>query len=125
MQIALVYFAQLLTAILQLSTRDNVREHFEHWQKPAVLRILLHDGKIHRTALVHRLQTVGIGQRDKRDIEWVIEHWEIVKTFVEIAQPPEELITVEQCEKHLAWLESALRVAAGDSTPQHGLGTSL
>ena len=69
----------------------------------------------------HRFQMQGTIDRDAEDIRWIIEHWEITKWLVELEKPDEGLITVAQCDKHLDWLRSALRVAAGDGAAQQSL----
>ena len=89
--------------------RENVREHFSHWEKPSILRIMCHDGDIHREKLRERMQTVGFRKSDVQDIRWVIEHWKIIRLAIEL-EPHDDLITISQCDKNLLWMETNLQL---------------
>lgn len=90
-----------------------------------MLRILLHDGHLIRTALIHQATTLGIIGRDMENVQWALDHWTITQKLVQCEGPPEDLVTVEQCEKYIGWLESALRVAGSDPAAQRSLDPTL
>ena len=48
--------------------RENVREHFSHYQAPRVLRVLVNDGQYYRTKLRSRAESIGIMSKDETDL---------------------------------------------------------
>lgn len=93
--------------------RENVKENFSHYQVPRVLRVLVEDGKDYRTKLRHRAESIGIMGKDEADLQFVLEHWQLI-TMAMKDEPHEEVIRLIDCENQVAWLESMLVVALAD-----------
>ena len=98
---------------LQVMGRANVEEHFSHYEKPRVLRVLLQDGEFYRIKLKERAQTMGIMAKDEADIRFTLEHWQLIVMDL-THEPHDDVIRLAKCVENVAWLESMLAVVVVD-----------
>ena len=93
--------------------RDNIKENYNHYEKPKVLRVLINSGNHYRVSLKERALTVGIMAKDEVDLRFTLEHWHLI--LMELShEPHEEIMALQFCKKAIAWLESTPTVAVAD-----------
>lgn len=93
--------------------RENVKEHFSHYERPRILRVLVKDGHAYRLMLKERAESRGIFAREEEDVQFVLSHWQLILAESRF-EPHEEVVHLEDCEKNIAWLETLLAVARKD-----------
>ena len=93
--------------------RENVKEHYSHYQKPKILRVLVNAGNHYRMALRERADTFGIMAKDEIDLRFTLDHWDLILGELTM-EPQEEVMPLDFCKQTIVWLENTLAVAVGD-----------
>ncbi|KAG7004532.1 hypothetical protein G7Y79_00024g054820 [Physcia stellaris] len=103
----------------QVMDRENVKEHFSHYQKPRILHALVATTQLYSVKLRRRADALGIVAGDMEDIHFALEHWRLIR--MEIGdEPHEEVLKEKECNDIIRWLDSALAVAEADATSGEG-----
>lgn len=90
--------------------RENVKEHFGHFQQPRILRVLVDNGQTYRAKLKKRAETMGIMTKDEKDLRFALAHWRLIEMEVS-NEAHEEVIRLVDCKSQVAWLEGLLAAA--------------
>ena len=96
--------------------RENVKEHFSHYEKPKILRVLVVAGNHYRAVLREKMGMFGIMAKDEVDIRFTLDHWELILGELTL-EPQEEVMRLEFCKQTITWLESLLAVALAYGAP--------